>query len=324
MNERDSTLEIPSQELQSGETHQAVNQYKRKNIIMNNLSIQSLGAAIITTGLLTSALSSHAQAPDPNNEDRQTRFLERYDLDGNGEVTREEIQAVRAESAATRVANFMEKHDLDQNGVITADELILAASEHAAEKQTSLLEKYDLNGDGEITSAESLSVHEAAVDERIARILDRINGNVLVEEEEQAPEGRRPKGKRPNLDLDGDGEVTEGEVLVAGANMVIEMQTRFNERFDTDGNGTITSDEINNVSGAAVMEKVEELLAKLDTNEDGQITANEVSEGAPNRRGNRGPGRGPRPEATERGTDADTDGAPQRPQGRRGNGRPRR
>ena len=106
--------------------------------------------------------------------------------------------------------------------------------------------------------------------------------------------------------------------------MVIEMQSRFNERFDTDGNGTITSDEINNVSGAAVIEKVEELLAKLDANEDGQITDDEVSEGAPNRRGNRGPGRGPRPEAAERGPDANTDGAPQRPQGRRGNGRPRR
>ena len=293
---------------------------------MNNLSIKSLGAAIITTGLFTSALSSHAQATDPapNNEDRQARFLERYDLDGNGEVTQEEIQAVRAENAANRVASFMEKHDLDGNGVITADELILAASEHAAEKQTSLLEKYDLNGDGEITSAESLSVHEAAVDERVARILDRINGTVLVEAEETAPEGRRPKGKRLNLDLDGDGEVTEGEVLVAGANMVIEMQSRFNERFDTDGNGTITSDEISNVSGDAVIEKVEELLARFDTNEDGQITADEVSESAPGRRGSRGPGRGPRPHAAEGGPEGDTDGAPQRPQGRRGNGRPRR
>lgn len=289
---------------------------------MKNYSINTLGAAIITTGLFTSALNSSAQAPDPapNNEDRQARFLERYDLDGNGEVTREEIQAVRAENAATRVANFMEKHDLDQNGVITAEELFLAASEHAAEKQTSLLEKFDLNGDGNITTAESLSVHETIVDERVAKILDRINGVEPAEGEGEAPERRRPRGNR--LDLNQDGEVTEDEVLLAAATMVIEMQSRFNDRFDTDGNGTITSDEVNSVSDAAVMEKAEELLAKLDTNEDGQITADEVSEGASGRRGNKGPRRGPRPEVA-----ADTDGAPQgpqRPQGRRGNGRPRR
>lgn len=303
VNERDPILETESQELEPGETHQIINQSNRKNINMKNLSIKSIGAAIITTGLFTSALNSHAQAPAPNNEDRQARFLERYDLDGNGEVTRDEIQTVRAENAATRVANFMERHDLDQNGVITADELFLAASEHAAEKQTSLLEKYDLNGDGAITAAESLSVHETIVDDRIARILDRINGVEPAEGDDEAPEGRRPRGNRPNLDLDGDGEITEGEVLVAGATMVIEMQARFNERFDIDGNGIITSDEVSSVSDAAVMEKVEEFLAKFDTNEDGQITAEEVSESTPGRPGNRGP---------------------QRPQGRQDNRRPRR
>ena len=203
---------------------------------MKNLSLKSLSAALITTSLLSTSLTSYAQAPDPapSNEDRQARFLERYDVNGDGEVTPEEIQAVRAENAATRVANFMERHDLDQNGVITADELLLAAADNAAEKQASVLEKYDLNQDGTITAAESLSVHQDAVDERIARILDRLNGVEPEEGDGEAPEGRRPRGgNRPNLDLNDDGEVTEAEVLVAGATMLVEMQSRFNERFDT-------------------------------------------------------------------------------------------
>ena len=299
---------------------------------MKKSTNQPAVCTLITTALLTASLQTWAQAPSPEGDpsDRRARFLERYDLDGAGNVTPEEIREVRAQAAAERVAHFIEKHDLNQDGIITPDELVMAATEKAAEKQSELLVKFDLNSDGTITTAESLSVHEERVEEHIAKILERIN-NPDPNQGDNAPEGRQRRGNRPPLDLDGDGTVTEEEALVAGATRVLELQAKFNERFDTNGDGVITESEISTLSDTAIMERVEALLAKLDANEDGQITADEVAESRPGRKGkqvgeegNRGPRRGPRQgnqiQADAGNGQVNPSAAPQRqqrPQGRR-------
>ncbi|MEL6210215.1 MAG: EF-hand domain-containing protein [Pseudomonadota bacterium] len=85
------------------------------------------------------------------------------DSDGNGELTREELQA--------RGAVMFEEADADGNGLLSAEELAAHASQRAADRATRMIERMDANGDGQLSPEELTERRNAG------RIFDRMDAD---------------------------------------------------------------------------------------------------------------------------------------------------
>ncbi|MEL6887795.1 MAG: calcium-binding protein [Pseudomonadota bacterium] len=113
------------------------------------------------------------------------------DSDGNGELTREELQA--------RGAVMFEEADADGNGLLSAEELAAHASQRAADRATRMIERMDANGDGQLSQDELRERRNAG------RMFDRIDsddsGTITQAEFDAAREQMRDRrAKRQNAD----------------------------------------------------------------------------------------------------------------------------
>ncbi|WP_027259731.1 EF-hand domain-containing protein [Leisingera aquimarina] len=110
--------------------------------------------------------------------------FEEIDTDGNGEVTKAEIQAMKE-------ARFS-KADADGDGKLTLDEMQAHAQARANERAARMLERFDKDGDG------ALSKDEMPQPRRAGRMFDRMDadgsGGISKEEFEEAR--ARHGGKR--------------------------------------------------------------------------------------------------------------------------------
>ncbi|MBQ4827184.1 EF-hand domain-containing protein [Leisingera sp. M527] len=89
--------------------------------------------------------------------------FEEIDTDGNGEVTKAEIQAMKE-------ARFS-KADADGDGKLTLEEMQARAQERASERAARMLERFDTDGDG------ALSKDELPGPRRAGRMFDRMDAD---------------------------------------------------------------------------------------------------------------------------------------------------
>ena len=143
--------------------------------------------SLVLTALIGSiAISGYALAQDRGDrdgprhghrgspEERVTMLMERFDTDGDGQITVEEIEALR-------IARFNEA-DTNSDGVIDATEFQAAveqrAAERAAEHAAEIFARMDQDGDGQLTQ-EDLGGREG----RLFEHADEDGDGILTEDE---------------------------------------------------------------------------------------------------------------------------------------------
>jgi len=176
---------------------------------MNRLMMASMTSLLLTSGI---ALAHGGGG----------KGLARFDRDGNGAVTKDEMR--------TSAIERFEKTDLNHDGRLTLDEIQAAHREHAAQR---FAEK-DKNKDGKLTRDEVAKMP----DEVFAR-LDTNKDGALTPDELAAKAGRFEgfaEKRFQHTDSNGDGAISKDEVLA-------QADKRF-ARMDTNGDGVITQDEM--------------------------------------------------------------------------------
>lgn len=149
--------------------------------------------------------------------------LARFDRDGNGVVTRDEMRTTSGEQFA--------KLDANKDGRLTLDEMRAAHLSRAAEH----FAKKDKNNDGQLSRDEV-----PRMPENVFKQIDK-NGDGLLSRDELAAAKGAHSGERgaahfAKADADHDGAISQSE-FIAGADR------RF-ARIDTNGDGVITQDEM--------------------------------------------------------------------------------
>lgn len=109
---------------------------------------------------------------------RLSEFLELYDTNGDGDITQEEVDAVRAD----RLAEF----DADQDGQLSLAEYEALWLDAMRERMVDRFQSHDDDGDGQVTVDE--------FGENFANLVDRADRNddgVLNEDDQRRPDGPR-------------------------------------------------------------------------------------------------------------------------------------
>ena len=167
-------------------------------------SLLILGATA-AFGLLASCLNSVAADPEPTpgstekhltKAERKQADLEKYDVNKDGKLEKDERAARKADREAEKEAALLAKYDANHNGTLDpVEEAALkadkekAAAKHAAhkaEKEAALLAKYDANHNGKLDPEEEALVQadkDRAAAEHAAR-----------------PKRKRPRG-RPDFSI---------------------------------------------------------------------------------------------------------------------------
>lgn len=152
---------------------------------------------LLTGGLLTASaalalLAGHAMAQDKSGDEhhRHGRMMEHLDANGDGQITRDEVKAAKAEK--------FKEIDANGDGQITAEEM----RAHREQKmQDRFLKRYDANGDGRVTEDEF-----AGDDSRMFDRLDKNGDGVISQDEMKAARGmhKHRRGHRGDAPKQGD------------------------------------------------------------------------------------------------------------------------
>lgn len=109
--------------------------------------------------------------------------FEEIDADGNGEITKAELEAMKQ-------ARFT-KADTDGDGRLSLEEMQAQAQRHAAERAARMLERFDKNGDG------GLSAEELPKPRHAGRMFERMDGDGSGSlSKQEFEEARMHHGKR--------------------------------------------------------------------------------------------------------------------------------
>ena len=168
-------------------------------------------------------------------------YMKKYDLDGNGEVSRQEQTKVR----------HLDRFDANKDGKLDEKEAAaLAAHEKEDEtRRADFLKKYDKNGDGQLSSEERRDGYRAMGEERRKQFTARYDKNKdgkLDEQERGAI--RADMIKRFELsryDKNKNGEIDGEEIAARDAGRAEREKRRaeFMKRFDEDGDGQLNEAE---------------------------------------------------------------------------------
>ena len=171
----------------------------------------------------------------------QTHFLA-VDANADGFLSEEERKAFRAAKVEEMKSERFSRLDADGDGAITRAEMEAVGEKMKArrdEHKAKIMERFDTNLDGELSDAER-TVMKA---ERDARDEERGEGRKARGEGKRAegrrgegPHGMRGKrGKRPNPDANGDGVVSLDEHLTVSEQLFA--------RLDANADGVLTKGE---------------------------------------------------------------------------------
>ncbi len=189
--------------------------------------------AACAAALLAASGVALAQSGPPNPHGRHVMT---HDANGDGAVTREELDAARATEFA--------RLDADRDGAVTRDEM--RAGHHGGRGHgPGHGPGPDANGDGSVTRDEFLARPNAMFDEldgnddgvlSTAELAERPRRRGHGERGDHGPHGAHGRHAGPaHLDADRDGRITQAE-FVAGGQMMFE-------HMDADGDGRITQAE---------------------------------------------------------------------------------
>merc|ERR1719410_3100056 len=205
--------------------------------------------------------------------------FKRFDADGDGHVTKAELQQVMRGFSSTEVESIFALGDKDQSGGIDYQEFIslmlpnapamiakLAMSFRSISNIKESFKRFDINGDGQISRSElrnGMKMSEADLDVVFAL-----------------------------GDLDGDGEISMGEFVLIMSPLAKNAVNRFRNcfkniqelvsafsRFDANGDGSISQQELS--AGMREMrmsfsnEETNAIFAAADINQDGEIAYTE-------------------------------------------------
>ncbi len=127
-------------------------------------------SAILLTAFAVAGTSALAMGP----RDREPVTFQELDADGNGEISKAELEAHRKNRAASADANG--------DGKISLEEMQAAAQKQAVERVAKMFERHDANKDGFISEDELPKRRKAG------KMFDRIDadGNGSISEQEFA------------------------------------------------------------------------------------------------------------------------------------------
>lgn len=195
-----------------------------------------------------------------------TDAFKKFDKDGDGKVTKEELPSEQA----------FERFDKNKDGVITREEFAGGAKPSAGQpggQFDAMIKAADKNGDGKITKA------EAGDAPWFAKLDANADGVVDAAELEKARKAMSAAGFAAvlkNADKNADGKITKAE---AG-------DALWFARFDLNNDGVIDADELGKarkaIGGNAADGKAggqfEGMLKRLDKNGDGKVTKAEAGD----------------------------------------------
>lgn len=194
---------------------------------------------------------------EADREQRRAEMVERFDRDGDGEVSREERQEAWREE---RAARDLERYDVDGDGVLSEAEAAKRDQDRSqaelrrkAEREVRDLQRYDADGDGQITDTERETVdaerrsrwEQVRADRDAARSYYDADGDGRLDMDEsyeaylQRYETQQRERVLGIADTDGDGLISDGEVAgFAG------LMASGDESADLDGDGVIGPGDI--------------------------------------------------------------------------------
>lgn len=196
--------------------------------------------------------------------ERRQAFMDRFDLDGDGRLSEDEIRAMREQmrerQSEMMIQRMTDRFDLDGDGVLNDEERELAEAELEArrlEREARLLERFDADGDGVLSDEERDAAREAF----------------------RPRDGRGPGRGGPEwtrmierYDVDGDGMLDLDESYHAYLDHFETREKReFVSRYDANGSGTVGPSDLE-----AFLVRYREGDAHADVNGDGVLDQRDV------------------------------------------------
>lgn len=171
-------------------------------------------------------------------EARKQAFMEKYDSNQDGVLSKEERQSAREAMQADRGPRRAPAFDR-REGTPPHPRM-------SPERRKQMMQQWDVNGDGELSPEEREAARDV-MQQRALKYLDA-NGNGVIDPEER--EAARAAAQQRRKENSGAGRMTPGQ-----------RKTRMLERFDTNGDGALDETE-----RAAAREAVRERRAEKGKN----------------------------------------------------------
>lgn len=207
---------------------------------------------------------------------RAERMMQRFDANGDGEVTLEEYLAGGLDRFGIA--------DADGDGFVTKQELVNVAANPGEIRATAMLNRMDTDGDGKVSLAETKAFAEDRAERRFERADADGDGFITAEEaqavvgDRRGRRGDRHAARRGGGDWAGHGRRDTGRRT---ANLSdedrAERRTRRAERMAAHMLRLLDTDGDDRISKAEADSRRTTDFAQIDKNNDGKLVADEFA-----------------------------------------------
>ncbi len=216
-------------------------------------------------------------------------MLEKYDANGDGVLSEEEIQTAMKDMQESRRSEMMARYDTDRDGKLSEAERKAMLQDRAGAWQKMQkrlrMRLFDEDGDGRINEEEKARQREfgeqfqQVANEMRLRMFD-VDGDGQISKEERSLVQKEMMivgirvmiRSRRLMDGDGDGKVSAKEQSEFQARMAENFGTwveGFSDMYDVDGNGRFDDEERGNLI-QGIRGELDNRMTKHDTNKDGR------------------------------------------------------